>query len=63
MEELFEGASRSLIIMNILVRIFPAFSRIQTVYGEIRSMRKNVDQNNFEYGHFLRSEYTIRFTQ
>ena len=24
---------------------------------------KNVDQNNFEYGHFLRSEYTIRFTQ
>ena len=38
MEELFEGTSPSLIIMNVLVRIFPAFSRIQTVYGEIRSI-------------------------
>ena len=39
------------------------FSRIRTEYGEIRSispysvrMRENTDQNNFEYGHFLRSE-------
>ena len=41
-----------------------AFSRIPTEYGEIRSisssysvrMRQDADQNNFEYGHFLRSE-------
>ena len=39
------------------------FSRIRTEYGEIRSisaylvqMRENADQNNSEYGHFLRSE-------
>ena len=38
------------------------FSLILTEYGEIRSispysfqMRENTDQNNFEYGHFLRS--------
>ena len=31
----------------ILVRIFPAFSRIRTEYGKI--------QSNSEYGHFLRS--------
>ena len=38
------------------------FSRIQTEYGEIRSifpysvrMRKNTDQNNSKYGHYLRS--------
>ena len=31
-----------------------AFSRIRTEYGEIRS--KNADQNNSEYGDFLRSE-------
>ena len=38
---------------------WPAFSRIRTEYGEIRSislysvrMWKNADQNNFEYGHF-----------
>ena len=37
-------------------------SRIQTEYGEIRSifpysvgMRKNTDQNNSKYGHYLRS--------
>ena len=51
----------------ILVRIFPAFSRIRTEYGEILrispySVRtagrcgKNADQNNSEYGHFLRSD-------
>ena len=46
----------------ILVRIFPAFSPIQTEYREI--LRKNAfknpesaDQNNSEYGHFLRSVY------
>ena len=40
-----------------------AFSRIQTEYGEIWSispysvkMRENSDQNNSEYGHFLRSD-------
>ena len=39
-----------------------AGSRIQTEYGEIRSispysagMREKATQNNFEYGHFLRS--------
>ena len=39
-----------------------AFSRIPTKYWEILrispysvGMRENVDQNNFEYGHFLRS--------
>ena len=39
-----------------------AFSRIQTEYGEIRSislysvqMRENADHNNSEYGHFSRS--------
>ena len=38
-------------------------SRILTEYGEIQSisphsvrMRENTDQNNSEYGHFLRSE-------
>ena len=49
----------------ILVRIFSGFSRIRTEYGEIRSpnlfsrnagkSRKNADQNNSEYGLFLRS--------
>ena len=40
-----------------------AFSRIRTEYEEIRSispysvrMRKNVGQNNSEYGHFLRGD-------
>ena len=39
------------------------FSRIWTEYGEIQSisvysvqMRENTDQNNSEYGHFLRSD-------
>ena len=39
-----------------------AFSRIRTEYGEILRispysvrMPENVDQNNSEYGHFLRS--------
>ena len=38
------------------------FSRIRIEYGKIRSifpysvqMRENTDQNNSEYGHFLRS--------
>ena len=40
-----------------------AFSRVRTEYGEILRislyavpMRENTDQNNSEYGHFLRSE-------
>ena len=40
------------------------FSRIRTEYGEIPRispysvrMRKNADQNNSEYGHFLRSAH------
>ena len=46
----------------ILVHIFPAFSRFRTEYGKILRiypysdrMRENADQNNSEYGHFLRS--------
>ena len=42
---------------------WPAFFRIRTEYGEILlispysvRMRENTDQNNSEYGHFLRSE-------
>ena len=41
----------------------PHFYRIRTKYGEILRispysvrMRENVDQNNSEYGHFLRSD-------
>ena len=44
----------------ILVRIFPAFSRIRTEYGYLSlfslnagKCRKNADQNNSEYGHIL----------
>ena len=40
-----------------------AFSHIRTKYGEIIhispysfEMRENIDQNNSEYGHFLRSK-------
>ena len=54
----------------ILVRIFPAFFRIWTKYGEIRSISvfspnagkygKNADQNNSEYGGFLRSVYLVQ---
>ena len=43
-----------------------AFSRIQTEYGEIRSispysvrMWENADQNNSEYGRFLHSVYSM----
>ena len=35
----------------ILVRIFPH----QTECGEILRMRENVNQNNYEHGHFSRS--------
>ena len=48
-----------------MVRIFPAFSRIRTEYGEILYLSvfspnvgrcgKNTDQNNAEYGHLLHS--------
>ena len=54
----------------ILIRIFPAFSRIRAEYGEITRTEyisefspnvgkcgKNVDQNNSKYKHFLRSVY------
>ena len=34
------------------------FCRIWTEYGEVL-MRENTDQNNSEYGHFLRSEFVI----
>ena len=50
----------------ILVRIFPAFSRIRTEYGEIEYLSvfspnagkcgENADQNNAEYRLFLRSK-------
>ena len=40
-----------------------AFSRIRTEYGEYLSVfsskRENADQNNSEYGHFLRSSYPV----
>ena len=44
--------------------LLSAFSRIRTEYEEILRifpylvrMRENTDQNNLEYGHFLRSGY------
>ena len=41
----------------ILVRIFPAFSRIRSVFSpNARKCGKNADQNKSEYGHFLRSD-------
>ena len=48
----------------ILVRIFPAFSRIQTPYLSIFTPNagkcgKNAIQNNYEYRHFLRSVTNI----
>ena len=39
----------------ILVRIFPAFSRMQTEHGECGEMQGKPHQNNSEYGLFLRS--------
>ena len=40
----------------ILVRIFPAFPRIRIEYSvQMWENAENVDQNNSEYGHFLRS--------
>ena len=43
-----------------------AFSRLRTEYGEILGispysvqMREKADQNNFKYGHFLRSDYLL----
>ena len=48
----------------ILAHSFPAFPRIRTEYGQILSIfspnagqcKNNADQNNSEYGHFLRSK-------
>ena len=55
----------------ILIRIFPAFSRIRTEYGQIRYLSvfspnagkygKNADQINSQYGQFLRSISIICF--
>ena len=49
-------------IRSYCVPHFPAFSRIRTEYGEIRSIqsecrktRENAEQNNCEYELFLRS--------
>ena len=46
------------------------FSRIRTEYGEIQSIsmysvqtRENTDQNNSEYGHFLRSDRIFFFNK
>ena len=36
------------------------FSRIQTEYGQC-GMRKNTDQSNPKYGHFLRSDWSQYF--
>ena len=45
-------ASKVSVLAVILVRI----SRIQTEYLSVSArMRENTDQNNSEYGHFLRS--------
>ena len=67
-------AARVALVRNVMREKGPyselfwfAFSRIRTEYGEIRSispysvrMRENADQNNSEYGQFLRSdEYTF----
>ena len=46
---------------------WPAFSCIRTEYGEILRispysvrMRENTDQNNSEYGHFLRNVFVYK---
>ena len=50
------------------MQFWTVFSRIRTECGEIRSnspysvrMRETTDQNNSEYGHFLRSAASISF--
>ena len=46
------------IILYYSGRIFPAFPRIRTEYifsPNVGKCGKNADQNNSEYGHFLRS--------
>ena len=46
----------------ILVRIFPAFPRIRIEYSvQMWENAENVDQNNSEYGHFLRSVSLLIF--
>ena len=57
-----EHCVKSVRIRTILVRIFPAFCRIRrdtpylSVFSpNVRKCGKNADQNNSEYGHFLRS--------
>ena len=57
-------------VKSVQIRSFfwAVVSRIRTEYGEIRSisqysvqMKKNADQNNFEYGHLLRSDICYIF--
>ena len=47
--------------------LWSVFFRIRTEYGEILRvspyavrMRENMDQNNSEYGHFLRSKNVVK---
>ena len=56
-------------VESVQIRSFfrSVFSRIRTEYGEILrispysvQMRENADQNNSEYGHFLRNVLQIR---
>ena len=42
-----------------MVRIFSHLDRIRRDTEYSVRMRENTDQNNSEYGHFLRSEYQM----
>ena len=55
--------------VQIRCMFWSVFSRIRTEYGEIRSispysarMWENTDQNNSQYGHFLRSVFALLLT-
>ena len=67
-------AEKETVFGVILVHIFPTFFRIRTEYEEIRTYLsvfspnagkcgKNADQNNSEYGHFLRSEALCKISK
>ena len=84
-DDMFDISQKSLTIYHCVKRVRirsysgSYFSRIRTEYGELRSistyaiqMRENTNQNNSEYGHFLRSvcnfwhkylENSVMFTQ
>ena len=47
----------------ILVRIFPHSDWIRRDTQYLVQMRENADQNNSEYGHFLRSDVLQIFIQ